>query len=133
MLSAPGSNITVDKTACMCVSVDSSHESCSYHIQKYSRKFNEIQRPFLFYMNLRVVFGGSTYIRENTVRDLDTPQNECMNATSGLRLYAVLRVELQQRNSGARSHAIRNPSVSHVTTDTNSTSGVRSYPKCKLM
>ena len=29
-----------------------------YHIHKYSCKFNGIQRPFLFYMNLRVVFGG---------------------------------------------------------------------------
>ena len=69
------------QTACMCVSVDSSHENCSYHIQKYSCKFNGIQRPFLFYMNLQVALGGgggrlifevdlysrSTYIRESTV------------------------------------------------------------------
>ena len=63
------------ETACMCVSVDSSHENCSYHIDKYSIKFNGIQRPFLFYMNLQVVFflggstfwGGSTFIQENTV------------------------------------------------------------------
>ena len=53
------------QTACMCVSVDSSHENCSYHSHKYSCKFNGIQRPFFFYMNLQVVFGGggSTYIR----------------------------------------------------------------------
>ena len=55
------------QTACMCVSEHSSHENCSYHIHKYLRKFNGIQRPFLFYMNLQVVFGGSTYIWENTV------------------------------------------------------------------
>ena len=35
------------QTVCMCVSVDSSHENCSYHINKYSCKFNGIQRPFL--------------------------------------------------------------------------------------
>ena len=46
------------QTACMCVSLDSSHENCSYHIHKYSCKFNGIQRPFLFYMNLQVVLGG---------------------------------------------------------------------------
>ena len=52
----------------MCVSVDSSCENCSYHIHKYSCKFNGIQRPFLlFKMNRQVVFGGLTYIREYTV------------------------------------------------------------------
>ena len=51
--------------ACTCVSVDSSHEKCTYHILKYSCKFNGIQRPFLLYMNLRVVFfflGGGRLI-----------------------------------------------------------------------
>ena len=61
------------QTACMCVSVNSSHENCSYHTHKYSCKFNGIQRPFLFfYMNLQVVFGErSTYIRENTVLNMN--------------------------------------------------------------
>ena len=36
------------QTACMCVSVDSSHENCTYHIHQYSCKVNGIQRPFLF-------------------------------------------------------------------------------------
>ena len=60
------------QAACMCVSVDSSHGSCTYHIHKHSSKFNGIQRLLLFYMNLQVVFWGrgggkSTYIQENTV------------------------------------------------------------------
>ena len=67
------------QTACMCVSVDSSHENCSYHIQKYSCKFNGIQRPFLFYMNLQVALGGggvdlysrSTYIRGRLIIEVD--------------------------------------------------------------
>ena len=44
------------QTSYMCVSVDSSHENCSYHVHKYSCKFNGIQRPFLFYMNFQVAF-----------------------------------------------------------------------------
>ena len=53
------------QTACMCVSVDSSHENCSYHIHKYLRNFNEIQRPFLFLHESSggIGGGGLTYIR----------------------------------------------------------------------
>ena len=36
------------QAACMCVSVDSSHANCPYHIHKYSCNFNGIQRPFPF-------------------------------------------------------------------------------------
>ena len=46
------------QAACMCVSVDSSHGSCTYLIHKHSSKFNGIQRLLLFYMNLQVVFWG---------------------------------------------------------------------------
>ena len=95
------------QTACMCVSVDSSHENCSYHIHKYSCKFNGIQRPFLFYMNLQVVFrgvdlySGSTYIQENMVLCTSTAYTnhwigECLHQASESRhavqsRFAVIR------------------------------------------
>ena len=51
----------------MCVSVDRSHDNCSYHNQKYSCKLNGIQRHFLFYMNLQVVLG---LLEETTTQHL---------------------------------------------------------------
>ena len=56
------------QTACMCVSVDSSHENCSYHIHKYSCKFNGIQRPFSFlHESSGGIWGGSTYIQDRLI------------------------------------------------------------------
>ena len=46
------------QTACMRVSVNSSHDNCTYHNHKYLCKVNGIQRLFLFYMNLQVAFWG---------------------------------------------------------------------------
>ena len=53
--------------------VDSSHENCSYHIHKYSCKFNGIQRTLIFlHESSGGIWGGgggrgSTYIRGRLV------------------------------------------------------------------
>ena len=50
------------QTACMRVSVNSSHDNCTYHNHKYLCKVNGKQRLFLFYVNLQVAFGGGVHL-----------------------------------------------------------------------